>query len=151
MVGMFAGEKCLTLSVVAVVGAAGCLIDFTSVDEFFGGVVFTFWLWAAAGRECLPHAESADLGLANPRPRGVTKASSARRSSHHWVRRACRFGWSVLLIAIATFIVLCIAFAGPRSMRSGSDLDAIGIIGIILLIGIVKKNGIMLVDFALVG
>jgi multidrug efflux pump subunit AcrB len=36
-------------------------------------------------------------------------------------------------------------------MRSGSDLDAIGIIGIILLIGIVKKNGIMLVDFALVG
>jgi multidrug efflux pump subunit AcrB len=30
-------------------------------------------------------------------------------------------------------------------------LDVIGIIGIILLIGIVKKNGIMLVDFALVG
>jgi multidrug efflux pump subunit AcrB len=28
-------------------------------------------------------------------------------------------------------------------------LDVIGIIGIILLIGIVKKNGIMLVDFAL--
>ena len=27
----------------------------------------------------------------------------------------------------------------------------IGIIGIILLIGIVKKNGIMLVDFALIG
>jgi multidrug efflux pump subunit AcrB len=36
-------------------------------------------------------------------------------------------------------------------MGSGSDLDVIGIIGIILLIGIVKKNGIMLVDFALVG
>ena len=31
------------------------------------------------------------------------------------------------------------------------DLSIIGIIGIILLIGIVKKNGIMLVDFALVG
>ena len=31
----------------------------------------------------------------------------------------------------------------------GFGLDAIGIIGIILLIGIVKKNGIMLVDFAL--
>jgi hydrophobe/amphiphile efflux-1 (HAE1) family protein len=30
-------------------------------------------------------------------------------------------------------------------------LDVIGIIGIILLIGIVKKNGIMLVDFALAG
>ena len=36
-------------------------------------------------------------------------------------------------------------------MLSGMPLDVIGIIGIILLIGIVKKNGIMLVDFALVG
>jgi multidrug efflux pump len=31
----------------------------------------------------------------------------------------------------------------------GLDLDIVGIIGIILLIGIVKKNGIMMVDFAL--
>jgi hydrophobe/amphiphile efflux-1 (HAE1) family protein len=34
-------------------------------------------------------------------------------------------------------------------MLFGMPLDVIGIIGIILLIGIVKKNGIMLVDFAL--
>ncbi|MGO8919001.1 MAG: efflux RND transporter permease subunit, partial [Stellaceae bacterium] len=34
-------------------------------------------------------------------------------------------------------------------MLFGLPLDVIGIIGIILLIGIVKKNGIMLVDFAL--
>src|SRR5262249_48273617 len=32
---------------------------------------------------------------------------------------------------------------------AGFDLSVIGIIGIILLIGIVKKNGIMLVDFAI--
>jgi hydrophobe/amphiphile efflux-1 (HAE1) family protein len=32
----------------------------------------------------------------------------------------------------------------------GMDLSVIGVIGIILLIGIVKKNGIMLVDFAIV-
>ena len=32
----------------------------------------------------------------------------------------------------------------------GYDLSVIGIIGIVLLIGIVKKNGIMLVDFAIV-
>jgi multidrug efflux pump len=32
---------------------------------------------------------------------------------------------------------------------AGSDLGVIGIIGIILLMGIVKKNGIMMVDFAL--
>jgi hydrophobe/amphiphile efflux-1 (HAE1) family protein len=34
---------------------------------------------------------------------------------------------------------------------AGLGLDVLGIIGIILLIGIVKKNGIMLVDFALQG
>jgi len=33
----------------------------------------------------------------------------------------------------------------------GAELDVVGIIGIILLIGIVKKNGIMMVDFALEG
>src|SRR5258708_11640999 len=32
---------------------------------------------------------------------------------------------------------------------AGFDLSVMGIIGIILLIGIVKKNGIMLVDFAI--
>ena len=36
-------------------------------------------------------------------------------------------------------------------MLVGRPLDVIGIIGIILLIGIVKKNGIMLVDVALEG
>ncbi len=34
-------------------------------------------------------------------------------------------------------------------MISGSELDVIAIIGIILLIGIVKKNAIMMIDFAL--
>jgi multidrug efflux pump len=34
-------------------------------------------------------------------------------------------------------------------MVAGDDLDVMGIIGIILLIGIVKKNAIMMIDFAL--
>src|SRR5262249_25840758 len=34
-------------------------------------------------------------------------------------------------------------------MLFGQDLDVVSIIGIILLIGIVKKNGILMVDFAL--
>jgi multidrug efflux pump len=34
-------------------------------------------------------------------------------------------------------------------LLSGSELDMIGVIGIILLIGIVKKNAIMMIDFAL--
>jgi multidrug efflux pump len=34
-------------------------------------------------------------------------------------------------------------------MLAGHDLDVVAIIGIILLIGIVKKNAIMMIDFAL--
>lgn len=34
-------------------------------------------------------------------------------------------------------------------MAAGNELDIIAIIGIILLIGIVKKNAIMMIDFAL--
>ncbi len=34
-------------------------------------------------------------------------------------------------------------------MLTGHDLDIVGIIGVILLIGIVKKNAIMMIDFAL--
>jgi multidrug efflux pump len=34
-------------------------------------------------------------------------------------------------------------------MLTGNDLGVIGIIGIILLIGIVKKNAIMMIDFAI--
>src|SRR6187551_265673 len=34
-------------------------------------------------------------------------------------------------------------------MITGNDLGVIGIIGIILLIGIVKKNAIMMIDFAI--
>ncbi len=36
-------------------------------------------------------------------------------------------------------------------MLAGMDLDVMGIIGIVLLIGIVKKNAIMMIDFALTG
>ena len=36
-------------------------------------------------------------------------------------------------------------------MLFGQDLSVVAIIGIVLLIGIVKKNGIMMVDFALEG
>ena len=34
-------------------------------------------------------------------------------------------------------------------MLFGYDLSVIALIGVILLIGIVKKNGIMMVDFAI--
>jgi len=76
--------------------------------------------------------------------------------------------WLILAAVVTMYIVLGILYesyihpitilstlpsAGVGALLalliSGTDLDMIGIIGIILLIGIVKKNAIMMIDFAL--
>jgi multidrug efflux pump len=76
--------------------------------------------------------------------------------------------WLVVAAIVAMYIVLGVLYesfihpitilstlptAGVGAllalMISGSELDVIAIIGIILLIGIVKKNAIMMIDFAL--
>ena len=76
--------------------------------------------------------------------------------------------WLILAAIITVYIVLGVLYesyihpltilstlpsAGVGAllalMISGGDLGIIGIIGIILLIGIVKKNAIMMIDFAL--
>ena len=76
--------------------------------------------------------------------------------------------WLILAAIITMYIVLGIlyeSFIHPVTilstlpsaaigallalMLTGRDLDMIGIIGIILLIGLVKKNAIMMIDFAL--
>src|SRR5262249_46206086 len=76
--------------------------------------------------------------------------------------------WLILAAIITVYIVLGVLYestihpvtilstlpsAGVGAllalMFTGHDLGIIGIIGIILLIGIVKKNAIMMVDFAL--
>lgn len=90
---------------------------------------------------------------------GAAKAFQASLSSTLWL----------LLAAVATmYIVLGVLYESyihPVTILStlpsaaigallallltGAELDMIGIIGIILLIGIVKKNAIMMIDFAL--
>ncbi len=76
--------------------------------------------------------------------------------------------WLILAAVVTMYIVLGVLYesyihpitilstlpsAGVGALLalllSGTDLDMIGIIGIILLIGIVKKNAIMMIDFAL--
>ena len=42
LVGMFAGEKRLSLAVLAVVAAAGFLLDFTSLNQLIVGAVLLF-------------------------------------------------------------------------------------------------------------
>jgi multidrug efflux pump len=76
--------------------------------------------------------------------------------------------WLILAAVVCVYIVLGVLYesyihpltilstlpsAGVGALLalliSGSDLGVIGIIGIILLIGIVKKNAIMMIDFAI--
>ena len=76
--------------------------------------------------------------------------------------------WLILAAVVCVYIVLGVLYASyvhpltilstlPSAgvgallalMLSGQDLGVIGIIGIILLIGIVKKNAIMMIDFAI--
>ena len=76
--------------------------------------------------------------------------------------------WLILAAVVTMYIVLGVLYesyihpitilstlpsAGVGALLalliSGTELDMIGIIGIILLIGIVKKNAIMMIDFAL--
>ena len=90
---------------------------------------------------------------------GASGAYQASLSSHLWL---------ILAALVCVYIVLGVLYesyihpltilstlpsAGVGAllalMISGSDLGVIGIIGIILLIGIVKKNAIMMIDFAI--
>jgi multidrug efflux pump len=76
--------------------------------------------------------------------------------------------WLILAAVVCVYIVLGVlyeSFIHPLTILStlpsagvgallallitGKDLDVIGIIGIVLLIGIVKKNAIMMIDFAI--
>ncbi len=76
--------------------------------------------------------------------------------------------WLILAAIVTVYIVLGVLYesyihpitilstlptAGVGALLAlmlvGDDLDVIGIIGIVLLIGIVKKNAIMMIDFAL--
>jgi multidrug efflux pump len=121
-------------------------------------------------------AQGHSLGTAVAQITAAEKAVHLPRSmTTHFEGAALSFQHSLgnevfLLIAaiVAVYIVLGIlyeSFVHPVTILStlpsagigallalmvtGSDLDVIGIIGIVLLIGIVKKNAIMMIDFAL--
>jgi len=107
-------------------------------------------------------ATEAGIGL----PAGISTqflgASNAFRAS------LANEGWLILAAIVCVYIVLGVLYesyihpitilstlpsAGLGALMAllltGSDLGVIGIIGIVLLIGIVKKNAIMMIDFAI--
>ena len=90
---------------------------------------------------------------------GAARAFEASLSSTLWLMLAAVMVMYIVLgILYESFIhpvtilsTLPSATVGALAalLLTGRDLDMIGVIGIILLIGIVKKNAIMMIDFAL--
>ena len=108
------------------------------------------------------HSAERDIGL----PETVTASLSGAAAEFETSLR--NEGWLILAAIVTVYIVLGVlyeSFIHPITILStlpsagvgallalmlfGMPLDLIALIGIILLIGIVKKNAIMMVDFAL--
>ena len=90
---------------------------------------------AAAFQNSLSNEAAADSGRAGHGVHRSRRAVRELHSSHHHSFHLPSAGVGALLSLILF----------------DQDLSVVAIIGIILLIGIVKKNGIMMVDFALEG
>src|SRR5690606_32477789 len=90
---------------------------------------------------------------------GAAQAFEASLSSTLWLLLAAIFTMYIVLgvlyesyihpVTILSTLPSAAVGALLALIISGNELDMIGIIGIILLIGIVKKNAIMMIDFAL--
>ena len=90
---------------------------------------------------------------------GAAKAFHASLSSTLWLMLAAVLTMYIVLgilyesyihpITILSTLPSAAIGALVALLLAGRDLDMVGVIGIILLIGIVKKNAIMMIDFAL--
>src|SRR5690606_31902899 len=90
---------------------------------------------------------------------GAAKAFHASLSSTLWLMLAAVLTMYIVLgilyesyihpITILSTLPSAAIGALLALLLAGRDLDMVGVIGIILLIGIVKKNAIMMIDFAL--
>ncbi|NOL50393.1 efflux RND transporter permease subunit [Pelistega europaea] len=90
---------------------------------------------------------------------GAAQAFEASLSNTLWLLLAAVFTMYIVLgvlyesyihpISILSTLPSAAVGALLALLLTGKELDMIGIIGIILLIGIVKKNAIMMIDFAL--
>ncbi|MDR2226571.1 MAG: MdtB/MuxB family multidrug efflux RND transporter permease subunit [Providencia sp.] len=131
----------------------------------FPAVTFSFNVADGASLESAVNAvKHAESQISMPKSittqfQGVTLAFEAALSSTIWLIAAAIVAMYIVLgILYESFIhpitiLSTLPTAGVGAllalMMAGKDLDVIAVIGIILLIGIVKKNAIMMIDFAL--
>lgn len=115
--------------------------------------------------DAISQIEQARLDIALPesielRFLGAAHAFEASLSSTLWLMLAAVLTMYIVLgilyesyvhpITILSTLPSATIGALAALLLLGKDLDMVGVIGIILLIGIVKKNAIMMIDFALV-
>lgn len=131
----------------------------------FPSVTFSFDVAEGSSLESAVNAvKLAEKNIAMPKSittqfQGATLAFEAALSSTVWLIFAALIAMYIVLgILYESFIhpitiLSTLPTAGVGAllalMMAGNELDVIAIIGIILLIGIVKKNAIMMIDFAL--
>ncbi|WP_272577937.1 MULTISPECIES: MdtB/MuxB family multidrug efflux RND transporter permease subunit [unclassified Providencia] len=131
----------------------------------FPATTFSFNLAEGASLESAVNAvKNAEAQIEMPKSittqfQGATLAFEAALSSTVWLIAAAIVAMYIVLgILYESFIhpitiLSTLPTAGVGAllalMMAGSELDVIAVIGIILLIGIVKKNAIMMIDFAL--
>lgn len=114
--------------------------------------------------DVLPQIQALPEQIAMPevvemRLQGTTDAYVSAQSNNVWLLLAAVFTMYIVLgvlyesyihpITILSTLPSATIGALIALSIAGLDLDMVGIIGVILLIGLVKKNGIMVVDFAL--
>jgi multidrug efflux pump len=134
-------------------------------DEQFPSVTISFDLapgYALSDAVTTIRAAQRDIGM----PASVTGSYSG--DAEEFARSLAGEPWLILAAAITIYIVLGVlyeSFIHPLTILStlpsagvgallalmlfGYDLSVIALIGIVLLMGIVKKNAIMMIDFAL--
>lgn len=139
-------------------------LEVQRIDQFFASLISFNLSDGYSLSDVLPQIEALGEQLAMPevvemRLQGTTAAYLNAQSSNAWLLLAAVFTMYIVLgvlyesyihpVTILSTLPSATIGALLALNLAGMDLDMVGIIGIILLIGLVKKNGIMVVDFAL--
>jgi len=152
------------LTQIARIDNSQTLLEVMRVDQFPAALV-SFNLAEGVSLSAavdVVNAVRAQIGMplsVEMRLQGAAQAFESSLSSTLWLMLAAVFTMYIVLgvlyesyihpITILSTLPSAAVGALLALIMTGRELDMIGIIGIILLIGIVKKNAIMMIDFAL--
>lgn len=152
------------LTDIATVEMAYTPLEVQRIDQFNSSLISFNLKPHYSLSDVLPQIQAlpAEIGMpevVDMRLQGTTDAYISAQSSNIWLLLAAVFTMYIVLGVLYESYIhpLTILSTLPSATigalialnLAGMDLDMVGIIGIILLIGLVKKNGIMVVDFAL--